>query len=252
MTITNQSSVQFSYTLPDGSMQTETRQSNIVTTDVLTNLFTKVKSSSKTFLQEGETATQTVLLTNNSQYNLSNVFFSDTMSNGVSHVLGSVIVNGVNQPTYNVENGFDLDDIAPNGVTTINYDVIANNPKTNESVTNFATINYTANERPLSENTNMIELALVSNRLSIVKTVDKSVATRGETLHYVSTITNTGSLPKTNLTFTDQIPTGTTFVAGSVRIDGVSQTGLNPSVGFPLSDLAVGANVVVEFDVLVN
>ncbi len=252
MTITNQSSVQFSYTLPDGSMQTETRQSNIVTTDVLTNLFTKVKSSSKTFLQEGETATQTVLLTNNSQYNLSNIFFSDTMSNGASHVLGSVIVNGVNQPTYNVENGFDLDDIAPNGVTTINYDVIANNPKTNESVTNFATINYTANERPLSENTNMIELTLVSNRLSIVKTVDKSVATQGETLHYVSTITNTGSLPKTNLTFTDQIPTGTTFVAGSVRIDGVSQAGLNPSVGFPLSDLAVGANVVVEFDVLVN
>lgn len=64
MTTTNQSSVQFSYTLPDGQVQTETRQSNIITTDILTYLFTKVKSSNKTFLQEGETATQTVVLTN--------------------------------------------------------------------------------------------------------------------------------------------------------------------------------------------
>ncbi len=252
MTITNQSSVQFSYTLPDGSVQTETRQSNIVTTDILTNLFTKVKSSNKTFLQEGETATQTVVLTNNSLYNLSNIFFSDSMSNGTSHVLGSVVVNGVSQPTYNVVDGFNLADLAPNGVATINYDVIADNPMTENLVTNFATINYTANERPLSENTNTIQLAVVSNRLSIVKTVDKSVATQGETLHYVSTITNTGTLEKTNLVFTDAIPTGTTFVPDSVRIDGVSQPDYNPAVGFALANLAVGASRVVEFDVVVN
>lgn len=95
MTITNQSSVQYSYTLPDGEVQTETKQSNVVTTEILTYSFTKVKSSNKTFLQEGETATQSVVLTNNSLYNLSNIFFSDTMFNGASHVKGSVVVNGV-------------------------------------------------------------------------------------------------------------------------------------------------------------
>lgn len=68
----------------------------------------------------------------------------------------------------------------------------------------------------------------------------------------VSTITNTGTLLKTNLVFTDVIPTGTTFVANSVKIDGIFQPGSNPAVGFALSNLAVGASTVVEFDVTVN
>lgn len=174
------------------------------------------------------------------------------MSNGASHVDGSVVVNDVSQPTYSVINGFNIGDLAPNGVATINYDVIADNPLSENLVTNFATIAYTANERPLSENTNTIQLVVVSNRLSVVKTVDKSVATQGENLHYVSTITNTGTLLKTNLVFTDVIPTGTTFVANSVKIDGISQPGSNPAVGFALPNLAVGASTVVEFDVMVN
>ena len=66
MIITNQSKIQYSYTLPDGNVITETRDSNIVTTEVMTYAFTKVKTSNKTFLKEGETATHTVTLTNNS------------------------------------------------------------------------------------------------------------------------------------------------------------------------------------------
>ncbi len=252
MTITNQSAVQFSYTLPDGEVQTETKQSNVVTTEILTYSFTKVKSSNKTFLQEGETATQSVVLTNNSLYNLSNIFFSDTMSNGASHVEGSVVVNGVSQPTYNVLNGFNLDDIAPNGVATINYDVTADNPLSENLVTNFASIAYTANDRPLNENTNTINLVVVSNRLTVEKSVDKSVAIKGETLHYNNKITNTGTMLKTNLLFTDAIPNGTTFVEDSVKIDGISQPGYNPAVGFALANLPVGASTIVEFDVVVN
>ncbi len=145
------------------------------------------------------------------------------MSSGASHVIGSVIVNGVAQPTYDIEAGFPLDDMAPNDVTTINYTVQANNPLTENTFNNFGTLAYTAGGTNFNENTNTIELAVVSNRLTIVKAVDKQVALKGDTLHYTSTITNTGTLEKTNLTFTDQIPTGTTFVVGSVKVNGVTQ-----------------------------
>ena len=252
MAITNLSNTQFSYTLPDGTVQTETRESNLVNTEVLTDSFTKVKSSNKTFLQEGETATQTVTLTNGSLFNLSSMFFSDTLSTGASYVPGTVFVNGVSQPTYDVNTGFNIDDMAPNEVAVITYDIKADNPLTQAIVNNFATINYTAAERPLSENTNTVQLAVVSNRLSIVKTVDKPVAIKGENLHYTSTITNTGTLLKTNLIFSDPIPAGSTFVVGSVKIDGVTQASYNPATGFPLADLPVGASTVVEFDVTVN
>lgn len=251
MTISNESQVQFSYTLPDGTTQTETRTSNIVKTEVISYSFNKVKSSNKSFLQEGETATQTVLLTNNSLFNISNLFFNDTMSAGATHVAGSVTVNGVPQPSYDVQTGFALDDLAPNGVATVTYDVIADSPLTVTPVQNYGTVNYSVGSSNFNENTNTINLIVVSNRLTIIKTVDKSVAVIGDNLHYVSTITNTGTLLKTNLTFTDPIPSGTSFVAGSVKIDGVSQPGYDPSVGFPLANLAVGATTVVEFDVTV-
>ena len=252
MNIPNQSETEFSYTLPDGSTQTETRDSNIVNTEILTYSFTKVKSSDKTFLQEGDTATQKVVLTNNSLLQLTNLFFKDLLSGGGTYVPQSVIVDGVPQPTYDLANGFDIGDLAPNEIRTIIYQIIANNPLTEALIFNYANVAYTANERNLNENTNTVNLVVVSNNLSIVKQVDKSVAVQGETLHYTRTLTNTGTVLKTNLTFKDDIPVGTTFVENSVKIDGLSYSGLNPQTGFSLNDLPVGASSVVEFDVTVN
>lgn len=75
----------FDYTLPYGTTQTETRESNIVTT---------VKSSDKTFLQEGDTATQTVTLNNTSLLNISNIFFKDALSAGTTFVADGGIRRG--------------------------------------------------------------------------------------------------------------------------------------------------------------
>ena len=249
MIITNQSQTQFDYTLPDGSTHTETKDSNIVNTEVINTTFTKVKTSDKTFLQEDEVANQTVTLTNNSQHNATDLFFTDTLSDGAEYVPNSVIVDGVAHPEHNLITGFSVGDLAMGGVTTVNYQIKANNPATNISVNNFATLNYNIAGRNLTDNSNTVTLALVSNRLEVVKAVDKNVAVSGEILHYTSTITNTGTLPKNNLIFTDTIPTGTTFVPNSIKINGMQQVGFNPEAGFGLPNLGVGENVVVEFDV---
>ena len=251
MTILNQSQTEFSYTLPDGTVQTETIPSNIVNTEVITDTFLKVKSSDRSFLQEGETATQTVTLTNNSLFYISSIFFKDILSAGASYVPGSVVVNGVAQPSYDLAAGFNVGDLPIGSISTIIYQIIADNPLTQNPVTNYGNVNYNAGGSNFTENTNLITLPVVSNRLTVVKAVDKAVAIVGDNLHYTSTITNTGTLLKTNLTFTDTIPTGTNFVANSVRINGVAQAGLNPNTGFALPDLAVGASVIVEFDVVV-
>ncbi len=87
--------------------------------------------------------------------------------------------------------------------------------------------------------------------MTVVKEVDKAYAVAGEILHYTSTVTNTGSLNKTNLVFSDEIPAGTSFVAGSVKIDGAAYPAYNPATGFALGDLAAGESTVVEFDVRV-
>ncbi len=249
MIINNQSNVQFTFELPDGSTQTENQNSNIVTTEVLTDNFTKIKSSNKTFLVEGETAEQTVTLSNLTSKLLTNLFFKDIMTSGATHVAGSVTINGTSYPNYDLVNGFNLPNMSPNDVLTIKYNIISNNPLTENTTKNYGNLQYSAGEYSFNENSNEITLINVSSKLGVIKEVDKTVAIKGDILHYKNTILNTGTTEKTNLFFTDSIPAGTFFVNGSVKINSISYPSYNPEAGFSLPNLSVGNNVIVEFDV---
>ena len=257
MIIPNQSNITFNYVLPDGQTIAAELDSNIVNTEILTYSVPKVKSSDKTFMQEGETAQQTVVITNNSQTQLFNMTFTDHMSSGATYVAGSVTVNGISQPSYDPAAGFPLPALNAGQAVTVSYTILANNPVTQTPVTNFATLDYTVDDPArsdvnFSENTNTVSIDIISNRIAVVKSVDKAYAVKGDNLHYTTVITNTGTLLKSDIVFTDPIPAGTTFVAGSVKIDGTSYPAYNPQTGFPLPDLAAGQSATVEFDVTVN
>ena len=257
MIIPNQSNIAFNYVLPDGQTISAELDSNVVNTEVLTYSVPKVKIGDKTFMQEGETSVHTVVITNNSQTQLFNMTLKDNMSSGATYVAGSVTINGVSQPTYDPAVGFPLPSLNPGQAVTVAYTIQANNPMTQTPVTNYATLNYSVDdplrsEVDFSENTNTVSVDIISNRITIVKSVDKAYAVKGDNLHYTTMITNTGSLLKSDLVFADPIPAGTTFVAGGVKIDGTPYPAYNPETGFALPDLAVGDAVTVEFDVTVN
>lgn len=126
MIIPNQSNIAFNYVLPDGQTIAANLDSNIVTTEVLTYSVPKVKSGDKLFIQEGETSIHTSVITNNSQAQLFNLVFRDTMSNGATYVAGSVVVNGVSQPTYDPQIGFALPDLAVGEAVTVEFDIEVN------------------------------------------------------------------------------------------------------------------------------
>lgn len=86
MIILNQSNVTFDYVLPDQSTQSGEQNSNIVQTEVLSSSVSKVKSSDKAFLNEGETARQKVVVTNNSSAYLAALIFKDIMTSGATYV----------------------------------------------------------------------------------------------------------------------------------------------------------------------
>lgn len=56
--------------------------------------------------------------------------------------------------------------------------------------------------------------------------MDREFASIGDTLTYTITLQNTGNIPATNVIITDSIPTGTTFIPGSVTINGIPQPNL--------------------------
>lgn len=91
----------------------------------------------------------------------------------------------------------------------------------------------------------------INPEISIIKTVDKSVAVKGESLKYTSIIANTGSLPFYNINFNDAIPDGTIFIDGSVYIDGINYPTYNPQTGFLIPNLIPTQTTTITFQVQV-
>lgn len=256
MIITNQSQIEFNTVLPDGGTTPGSVNSNIVLTEIITYSFTKVKATEKPIINEGETVTQTVVLNNVSNFNLTDLTFSDTMSDGATYVDGSVTIDGISYPAFNLITGFPLPDIGANSSRTITYQIIANNPKTSSPVINHGTVNYTATDPVIgpvdfTENTNDVTIAILANEVDVIKNVNKTTAKIRETLHYTTTITNSGESTLSNLAFVDNLASEIQFVNGSVKINGVDYPALNPNTIFSIPDLAPEESNTVEFDVVI-
>lgn len=88
--------------------------------------------------------------------------------------------------------------------------------------------------------------------LVTTKLVDKATTFVGDTLTYTIRLDNTGgTADATNVIFTDAMPPGTAFVAGSVTVDGVANAG-NPTAGINIGTVVAGGSKAVTFKVTVN
>lgn len=88
--------------------------------------------------------------------------------------------------------------------------------------------------------------------LSSAKTVDKTTTFVGDTLTYTVRVDNTGgTADANNVVFTDTPPPGTTFIAGSVTVDGVANAG-NPSAGINIGTVAANSSRTIVFKVTVT
>lgn len=256
MIIYNSSNVSYDYTLPDGGKTSGESTSNVVQTENLFDAVQKVKSSDKAFASEGQTATQTIVLTNNSAATLTDMFLADFMSDGATYTAGTVTVNGVSHPEHDIQAGFSLPDLAPSESVTIAYDILVGAITAAAKILNDAKLNFSVydpvrGKTPFEGRTNLVAIPVIKDEMTVAKSVDKTFATRGDVLTYTSVVTNTGTQPQTDIVFRDPIPAGTEFVAGSVKVDGVSQPTYDPATGFSLPDLAAGASSTVVFQVRV-
>lgn len=250
MILTNTLHIAYLAKMPDGTTARTETESNTVRTEILSYAVTKAIRSDKTTVRAGETVRNTVTVTNHSATKLFRIVFSIPQPDGASYVAGSVKVNGVAQPNFDPITGFALPDLTPGATVVIEE-------ATTTDVTHFATLNYTVNDPERGdvdyvENTDTLSLKVVSDTISVVKSVDKAFAVKGEILCYTVTISNTGNVVKNELVFKDRIPDGATFVANSVRIDGTYYSVYYPEIGFALRSLAPGKVLTVAFDVQVN
>ena len=100
-----------------------------------------------------------------------------------------------------------------------------------------------------STSTNIVTNPVLDAMITMVKSVDQTIVTLGDTITYTTILTNNGNTNATNITFTDLIPDGTTFITDSVTIDGITQIGLNPNTGITIGLIAPNSSISIAFQV---
>ena len=85
-----------------------------------------------------------------------------------------------------------------------------------------------------------------------VKTVDKAFADFGDVLTYSVAINNPNNGILNGVGFTDAIPSGTTFVGGSLTVTNATVVGTNPAAGLTLNNIPANTTATVSWQVTVG
>lgn len=91
-----------------------------------------------------------------------------------------------------------------------------------------------------------------ANLSPVIKTVDNSFTDIGETLTYTISFGNSGLIESFNTIVTDTIPSGVSFVPGSVIVNSVQSPSFNPQTGIMVGTVDAGTRVTITFNVTVT
>ncbi|SIQ52976.1 DUF7507 domain-containing protein [Paenibacillus macquariensis] len=240
----NQSSISFSYTLPDGRTFNGTIISNTNLISVSSPNVTVTKVSTATDAVVGDTIPYQLTITNNGIENISNVVLSDPIPAGSTFVSGSVIVDGTTRPTANPASGISLGTLAPGASFLVSFNIIVNVLPNPASLSNQASATFTSGVFFGSSFSNTLVIPVYQPILVILKSANTTNATVGDTITYSLNVSNTGNLPA-NVTIADTVPAGAIFVPNSVLVNGVPQPGADPAGGLNIGTIAPGATVTV-------
>ncbi|MGL6105708.1 hypothetical protein [Romboutsia sp.] len=264
--IINGGTVFYDYIANDQTGQKNSSGGNtnlVITTTNFANLSNPIKSVDRKFADIGTTITYTITLTNTGNTTANNVAVIDTIPNGTTFVTDSVTVNGITQigsspvpPT-----GISIGPISSNETAIITFEVIVNTIPSPNPIPNTGTATYDFIVDPTlsisirsSNVTNEVDTLVNHANLLNTKSVDKTFAKIGDLVNYTIGIANTGNTTAYNIVFTDTIPTDTTFVPNSLKINGITQTGKNPSppTGVSVGPIPARSTSMVTFSVVVN
>ncbi|MGL5150514.1 MAG: DUF7507 domain-containing protein [Clostridium sp.] len=252
--VTNVGFLNYQYSPTSTTVVNGSTLTNPVNTIIIDDNTTIEKYVDKNIIQTGQTVTYTIIVTNNDPYNVvSNIVFVDTIPPTTTFVSNSFIVNSIQYPSQNPENGVNLGiNLNPGQSATITFQVVGNG--TDGGFTNSGSINYTMSLFGQSvtgvQQSNLVNTIYRNLIFNIKKYVDKQYADIGDIINYTLVVTNTGNVDLDNTIITDTIPVGTQFVANSVNINGTPSSS-NPEIGIPTGVIPKYTVSTITFQVIV-
>lgn len=264
--ITNDATLDYFYVIDpiEGTIQEGTVSTNTVETQVNEAIIDNGQGFTKTvtthLAQVGDTLMYTLSVQNTGNVTANNVVVTDTLPIGTAFIVGSILLDGVSVPQGNPQfTGVKIGDVPPGQLHTITFMVFVASIPNLIVVENDATVNFDYlldPTDPLSDvpgmgNSNTVLTDIKGGGSTLTKTAP-SFAAAGDTVTYTFVVANNNLDTMFDFVLFDSIPSSTTFIDGSVTLNGVAQSG-NPSVptGVSLGDLEQGVSTIT-FAVKVN
>nr|WP_268235140.1 hypothetical protein [Priestia taiwanensis] len=256
--ISNTSTVEYQYTLPNRPPITETITSSAAITEVNHADLDSNKAVDRTFAAIGDTLTYTITLNQTGNVPANDVNVVDLIPEGTTFIEDSVIVNG--QPLQNVDpaTGIPVGTIGVSGSVTVSFQVRVTSIPTPNTLNNFATTTFSYVVNPteppilITQQTNIVSTTVINPIVTISKNANRLTTTVGDTITFALEVTNQSSIPTISTSVVDTIPDGTTFVEGSVTIDGIPFPNVRPDTGIEIGSLLPEENATITFETLVT
>ncbi|GAA0744607.1 hypothetical protein [Clostridium oceanicum] len=257
--ILNESQVNYEYQVsPNDPVENGSEDSNQVITNVEEIDIAINKVADRNFASVGDIITYTSIVQNNSTIGIDNVIFIDSVPANTIFIPNSVKIDDVDRPGENPSNGINLGDINSLGSIVVEFQVQVESLPQSEVIINQSDITYEYQVGPNepvengSEQSNETTTNISIIRTNLQKEADKDFVEIGEVITYTNRIENNSTLEINNVNFIDRVPTNTSFVPNSVKVDGTDRPGENPESGISIGTIAVSESVVVEFKVTVQ
>ncbi len=249
--------VSFEVTVKEGTIGMLTNKATvneIPTEEVKTPVITFFKKAEQSTVKAGEKIIYTITLVNSSEVT-GKVIVKDEAPENTTFVDGSIKVNGVEKAELteeNLKNGIEVE-VKENSEVTVTFEVTVNEQN---SLNDGDIIKNTAyvNEKPSEETETEFNKPVINSE----KVADKTAVVAREKLTYTIKVTNTGKADGT-ATVKDEVPTGTEFVKGSIKVNGVEKAELTEKdlkegieVDVPKANENEAGTATVSFEVIVK
>ena len=237
-----------------GMLTNKATVNEIPTDEVKTPVITFSKKAEQSTVKAGEKILYTITLVNSSEVS-GKVIVKDEAPENTTFVEGSIKVNGVEKAELteeNLKNGIEVE-VKENSEVTLTFEVTVNEQNSlndGDIIKNTAYVNEKlSNETETEFNKPVINSEKIANKTAVVA---------GEKLTYTIKVTNTGKADGT-ATVKDEVPTGTEFVKGSIKVNGVEKAELTEKdlkegikVDVPKASTNGAGTATVSFEVTVN
>ncbi|WP_342572744.1 hypothetical protein MKY85_12730 [Paenibacillus sp. FSL R5-0749] len=245
-TLVDQATASYSFLSPDGRTITGSLASNTLTIPVTLPNVSVVKNATVTDVAVGETFTYSVVTTNGGIQTINNAVLTDSLPAGLTFVPGSVVVRGANVTAANPASGIALGTLTAGSSATVTFQVNVQSLPTAGSFINRAVVSYSSGAFTGISNSNSITTPVYQPVITINKSANETNATLGDQLVYTLLVSNSGNIAA-QVSVTDTIPSGLTFIPDSVTVNGSARPGLSPLTGITLGSLLPGGSATVVF-----